>query len=332
VNDQLVDLITAGMPEVPHAAMAKIVTSEIMPKTLAFCPALTVGEVDDPVRLGAVASAVALMYWGDQTMDRGDAAMPQAIELLGGTAQSTDPIVQARFKALCGIEQKIRHLARPEDAPYVLACFYDQVLKHEVYLHRLSKDYQAVADKPAFVAEHAVRIAEITTISAGFPSISSSLYAIYRQAQPDLPPLKAVYANSDMTQLLQVCNVVVRLWDELGDWQMDAGHDPSKGLFVINPFNEYNPAMLQRFCELADIRNASHSKALQKAVGEFHHDRQAHTATVLQVLSEHTRSYFANLKPDLVAEYGQYITLCKRVMEIGYVNRIGDIALAAPAS
>lgn len=320
------------MPELDQQTIQKIASQEIIPKTIAFCPALTVGEIDDIPRLSAIATAVALMYWGDQTMDRGDEAVAQAIELLATPQPPTDPVVRARRGALTHIKALIDQLALPDDAPYVLACFYDQVLKHEVTLHRLSQEYLAAPDRQRFLADHASLIAETTTISAGFPSIASSLYAIYRQHDTALPPLAHIYSSTAMTNLLQVCNVVVRLWDELGDWQMDSGHDPRKGLFVINPLNEYHPAIVRRFCELAFIDDARQIRTLQEACANFHTDHQKYTPVILATLREHIRQYLLALDSRLSAPFGQYVTLCKRVMEIGYVNRIGDIALTSPDS
>ena len=166
-------------------------------------------------------------------------------------------------------------MAKPEDTSLVQACFIDQVLVHEVETQQLSQDFLASGKDPNFIAAHAARLAEIATISAGFPSISSSLYAIYRQHDPALPPLSEVYDNPVITNLLQACNVVVRLWDELGDWKMDSGYDPNKGIFVINPFNEYHPAVIQRFCELAAIHDPAQIAALQQAFAEFHSSDQA---------------------------------------------------------
>jgi hypothetical protein len=339
ITGPLVGRILAGMPELGEPASKRIVTGEILPKTLAFCPALTVGDLDDVPRLGSVTMAVALMYWGDQTMDRGDEATAEAIMLLGNDSpavlEKASQAAQARFSALRHIQDEISQLALPEDAPFVVDCFYGQVLHNEVRMHNLSLEYLASGKAAAFLAEHASGLAEISTISAGFPSISSALYAIYRQHDPSLVPLTKIYGDPVMTNLLQVCNVVVRLWDELGDWEMDSGYDPSKGEFVINPFNQYDPAFVGRFCELAFITDAAQVAAMQQAFASFHENkttRQEQGSYILMALREHIRSYMTAVVAGLPAparkDYTQYLTLCKRVMEIGWVNRIGDINLS----
>jgi hypothetical protein len=339
ITQPLVTRLLSGIPEVGDKAMQHIVVSEILPKTLAFCPALTVGDLEDVPRLSAVTMAVALMYWGDQTMDRGDEATAEAIMLLGNDSpvalKKASAAAQARFSALSHIQEEIDQLARPEDAPFVVDCFYEQVLHNEVRMHELSLEYLASGKSSAFLAEYALELAEISTISAGFPSISSALYAIYRQHDPSLVLLAKIYGDPAMTNLLQVCNVVVRLWDELGDWEMDSGYDPSKGEFVINPFNQYDPAFVGRFCELAFITDTTQVASLQKAFAGFHDSkisRQEHGAYVLATLRDHIRHYMAATVTDLPADarkdYAQYLTLCKRVMEIGWVNQIGDINLS----
>ncbi|HSX17441.1 MAG TPA: hypothetical protein VLH86_05075 [Patescibacteria group bacterium] len=338
VAAELAGIIAEGMPELSQDEVQHIVKTEIIPKTLAFCPALTIGEIDDIPRLSAVSTAVCVMYWGDQTMDRGDTTMAEAIALLGKKKPGTvSKLAQARFQGLQHIQAKIEELAKPEDTALVTDCFYGQVLHNEEVMHQLSLAYLKTGKDQAFLQEHSTQLAEISTVSAGFPSISSSLYAIYRQHDASLLPLSAIYGNTAMTNLLQTCNVVVRLWDELGDWEMDSGYDPSKGQFVINPFNQYDPAIVQRFCELAFIIKPTEVAALQQAFSEFHTSdatRHQHGAYILDALRTHIRQYMAatiaDLPPADYKAFERYIILCKRVLEIGYVNRIGDIALATP--
>ncbi len=322
--------VSQGMSDVPPEVVQRIVAAEILPKTLAFCPALTIGEVDDIERLAAVSTAVGLMYWGDQTTDRGDMAMAEAITLLKKpAAQPTSSTVKARLHALRHIEEQVRQFAQPEDVPYALACFYDQVLLNEVHTVHLSHDYLASGKDPAFIAQHARELAETSTISAGFPSIASSLHAIYKQHNASLPSLAEIYATPTLTNLLQVCNVVVRLWDDMGDWQMDRGDNLAVGDFVINPFNEYDPAFVGRFCELGFVSEAR-TVGLQQHMQAFHDNeagRKEHLSYVLTTLSDHLREYVSTAASTLSPKFDTYIKLCERVATIGFVNHIGDTAM-----
>ena len=46
---------------------------------------------------------------------------------------------------------------------------------------------------------------------------------------------------------------------------------------------------------------------------------------IIKVLLDHIKKYIREFPQE---HFAQYVALCKRVLEIGYINRIGDIALA----
>ncbi len=326
--------IGQGMPECDEEEVSAIV-GQIAPKTVSFCPALAAGELDDTSRLSASATAIGLMYWADQTMDRGDESMPIAIELFGGhgvpVPKKRAKVVHSRLAALSNIEDKINELARPEDIPFVLSCFREQVLLNEVHLHRLSIDYLNANNQGMFLAVHAEEIARSMVVDAGFPSVSSCLYAIYRQHNPDLPSLGEMYAESTLVEMLQICNAVVRVADELGDREIDAGSDPAWGSFAINLFNQAHPSLSRAFLEEAGIRDEVQAESLTEALAEFREgdgDREKYGDYVVDVIFEHARSHINDLPLEIQNTYHLYIKLCKRVLEIGYVNRVGDMALA----
>jgi len=315
-------------------AETRAIVDQIAPKTVSFCPALTAGELDDMPRLQAVAVAIGLMYWADQTMDRGDEAMPYAIGMFG-QARPTIPAklrqkAKAQATALQGIINKVQFFARPEDAAFVLDCFDRQVLLNEVSLDQLSTAYQKATNKAAFLEVHAAKIAHYMIEDAGFPSVSSSLYAIYRQHDPDLPPLREIYNRPELANLLQLCNAVVRVADELGDWETDAGNHPEWGKFCVNLFNQACPALLRTFFAKAYIPSAMQAE-LEELFMLFRDNaktRPVHGEQIMEIFFGHVAKCITDLPPTMQQRYACYITLCKRVLEIGYVNRIGDIALA----
>lgn len=322
----LAQKLAIGMPGASEQEVQKVVM-QIAPKTVSFCPALAAGELHDVSKLSAFSVAIGLMYWGDQTMDRGDASMPYAIRLFAkqevGIPKSLATKAAAQAKALAGIEEKIAFFARPEDVPFVLACFREQVLLNEVRVQDLSKQYLATTSKDAFLTKHGKELANLITIDAGFPSVSSSLYALYRQQDPTLPPLAEVYANKTMNELLQVCNVVVRILDELGDWDMDAGNHPEWGVFTLNPFNQPNERFVGELLQLGSL-----SPNLYATFKHFHDSPEMRlqlSATVVKTMTDHIKQFVGGLPPE---QFKQYVILCKRVIEIGYVNRVGDINLA----
>ena len=327
--------LAEGMPEWDRSIIADIVGRQILPKRVAFGPALTVGEIDDLPRLSAFSTAVGLMYWGDQTMVRGDLAMAQAIQLLESEdalpCAAISPLAVARLHGLQHIETQISRFAKPEDVPIVLDCFYNQVLIRESRVQQLSRDFLKTDSRPAFLAAHAEYFAHLMTVTAGLPSISSSLYAMYRHHTDILPSLPAVYKNPLMRNILQVCNVTVRIWDELGDWKMDSGAIPEKGVFTLNPCNQYHPSIVRYLCRLAGLQQPQKIAALQESFAAFHESdtsRLAHTERILGITLQHIRDYMAHVYSKVPQQFRHYFTLCKRVVEIGYVNRVGDIALA----
>lgn len=333
------DLYKFIKPALAHISDEQVQTivAHIAPKTVTFCPALTAGEVDDTARLQAVAVAIGLMYWADQTMDRGDMTMSYAIRTFGGQHVNVPAAhrkaVGLQVAALQGIVQKIAFFALPEDAPFVLDCFDRQVLLNEVNLDQLSAQYQHAPDAAGFLAEHAAKIAHYMVEDAGFPSVASSLYAIYRQHNPKLPALQEIYATPELTTLLQVCNAVVRVADELGDWETDAGLHPEWGGFCLNLFNQANPVLLQAFFAKAYLPHK-----VQATIGEaFLHFKDSPEAKaengdiIMTAFFSHVKAMIQAMPSTVQTRYALYITLCKRVLEIGYVNRIGDIALATTA-
>lgn len=343
---RLTSIVQEGMPEWEPEQVSHVVDDEIMNKLQAFYPFLSYGELGDYIDLLAAGTvSVGVMYWGDQTNDRGDLHTTRALEVLGLRPQpKLRGMARHRLAALNHIEKNIRAggdgrgIAPLEDIPYILSCFTDQVLRNEARMQRLSRRFLRTPNQEKFMERNGAHIANVTTVSAGFPSVSSSLYGMYRHGKPkELPPLSEIYSNIPMQQLIQACNVVVRIWDELGDWLMDTGVRPDKGVMVINPLNEYDPSTVERYCELAFIKDPGQVALLKHAFKNFHNssgERELHSAYILETLRVHIRDYVntldQRLPPDLVKRYKPYVTLCKRVLEIGYVNRKGDIDLAAP--
>lgn len=332
-NRELYTCIHTAIPELPDKEIGRII-KEIGPKAVAFCPALTAGELtgeDNVRRLAAAASAIGVMYFADQSMDRGDELMVRAIEQLQtlGNKEEIPQNAATRHKALGAIQTNINQLALPEDAPIVLDCFNQQVLHNEVLLHKLSLQYIHLDDehRPAFLTKHATQIADLMVIDAGFPSVTTSLYAIYRHNDPHLLPLSEVHNSEAIKKLLQICNAVVRIADEIGDWQIDAGHHPQWGIFSINPLNEYHPAIVTRFCELASL-NDNQQLSLQKMFREFHTNPGLYGKQITDIFFNHVRDYVNNLPSEVQSAHSRYILLCKRVLEIGHVNMMGDKALA----
>jgi hypothetical protein len=311
---------------------AQAIAAEIIPKAVVFSSGLTAAELPSQTnRLGGITLAIGLMYFIDQTVDRGDEAAAQAVEAY---ANRPDPGIVPIHRCMDAIRAAIDNVALLEDAGRVAECFIDEVLLREVRLQRLSQQYYQLPSnqQEAFLERHAPELAELMTIDAGFPSVSSTLYALYRQETPSLPPLAAVYREPLLEMLLQICNVVVRIADEVGDWDVDAGTYPEKGVFCINVCNQPHPALLLELYRNAHI-DATMASTLNTLFTQFKNapadTKEQYGEQIIDILIHHAKQYIAALPADITGRYRQYVTLCKRVLEIGYVNRMGDRALEA---
>jgi len=334
---ETVAMIAAGMPEWDAAKTTEAARNSTL-KTTAFGIALTGGQVQHPDLLVRFGTAVNGMYWGNDQVDGGgpvaDVTIDAINQLLGRDAEqrsgsASEPVVRARLAALRHIDSNIRAFARPEDVPYVRDCFYGQVLGNEVAVQLLSREYAAATDKEAFLAAHATVFADASTISAGFPSISSGLYSIWRR-QESLPPLAEVYDSRDMTTLLQVSNVFARLLDELGDWPKDGRglgrNEPVPNTFVLNIFNQYDPTVVEEYCKLACIPE-DERPGLHEAIANFHSDESGHGRRIIASLCAQIKRHYAELPTDVRTTFDRYIKAAKRVGEISLINVLGDEAL-----
>jgi hypothetical protein len=311
------------------------VISQIAPKTTAFCAAISVGEIMDLKRLSAAAVAIAISYWADQSMDRGDEAMVVAVRRVTacghhGPLPGTRPLswsIQARFAALRCIEQEVRLLTEnSDDIPYVLRAIYQDVLENQALMRDFSRSYAVQPDGHEFWADHAETAARLTIADSGLMSAVTVIYAIYRQHHPELPSLAEIYDQPEIASLVQgPCNAAVRVFDDFGDRQIDEGQHPQWGIFNINVFNQSNPQWLRAFVRNSGITDEAEYTALLAAlVRNDPVDQSYVTQTYVKLL----RSRFTSLSQPLWEDYSVFLKLCKRTLEAGFVNSVGDIALA----
>lgn len=319
--------LAVGMPELNDEQLHAIIQS-MAAKTVGFCPALSGGEIDDTARLGKLAVLIALTGWGNQSIDRGDEAMPLAVLRLCGQDTTVPDVlagtVAARLAGLKGIETKIHGIALPEDKPLLLRASRDELMLHEVLAHRLSLDYFRSADKNAFLETNAARGARILTVTGALPSAITPLYAIYRQQDARLPSLAEIYAQPNIIEFLQVANTFIRVLDDLGDRDIDNDSAGSWSAPSLNLFNQAHPALIREFLRQAHIADAADVQMLQAAFAAH----PQNTDAVKDFFVQHIRTYTKHLPMPIATKYAKYIQLCKRALEAGYINQVGDIALA----
>ncbi|MCL4824911.1 MAG: hypothetical protein KJZ57_11915, partial [Anaerolineales bacterium] len=146
-----------GLPDASPNDLDEIV-NQVGPKSVAFCASISAGELKDTERLQNAAVAIAVLYWADQSMDRGDDAMVAAVQRVAaetrGMAAASDHIPGAaafRRAGLRHIERMVRKLnEHPEDTPHILRAIYLDILDNEARVRNLSREYFIAGLSPSF--------------------------------------------------------------------------------------------------------------------------------------------------------------------------------------
>jgi hypothetical protein len=321
----LEDVLLMAQPE--HTATERdTIVRQLAAKSVAFCGALAAGEIHDLDRLRAAASAIGLVSWIDQTIDRGDAGMVTAVEIISGSRpvaqRAQTSAVRHYTTALGWFVREVALLARPEDSPWVLRCLLSDTLAREARMWRLSERYQA-AHPDSFWARHAREIGALTVHNVGFVAVTAMVYAIYRQHQPQLPCLLEILNNRMlMNRPLRAGSAAIRVLDDIGDRRIDSGVDPQWGRFTINIWNQDHPCHITAFLDAAGVEHGSERSAMVAAWAARDHEWLA------QLWLERVRGVYFRLGPRTLGRYGLFLRLSQRVIEAGLVNALGDDVLA----
>jgi hypothetical protein len=314
---------------------------QVATKTTVFVPGLTAGEIGTASgRQKLVWTAVGTggMYLMDQDVDRGDKYARRAVEVEGSGRKFhpylLHPRVRSRRKLFGFIREAIGNISE-EDAPDVNYCFRDLVLCNEVDVFNHSKRYERLnaVSREAYLDEHGREIAELMVSDAGYQSVTSILHAVYRAEEPGrgLPLIRDIHGDRQMQRNIQVWNAVARVADERGDWKMDSGAVPEMGVFSINPFNDYHPALVDKLCDLAEIDDAALSGRIHDWFKHFHTSNDGRDAVghyITEAFFDQMRYTIRDMDPDFRKKYDRYVTLAMRVGEIAWVNMMGDIAMS----
>jgi hypothetical protein len=325
-------LLIKSMPDATNGTVPDVM-EQIASKSTAFCAAIAAGEIDDTDRLCAAALSIALVYWIDQSMDRGDEAMLTAVNALSrdGLTPSSEnpslpPLAAARFNGLQALETQVRRLSRPEDGPILLQTVFTDTLMQEARVWELSQRYLTYASQGQFWAKHADEVARLSITNGALIYVTAAIYAIYRWHRPDLPSLSEIFDQKLIMVLMRgPCNAAIRLYDDLGDRFVDSGMYPQWGGFYLNIFNQTHPAYLSRFLHHAHVHNPQDVHALTSA---FRAKSARSNRYIVGFFTNMLRQRMAALPPGIWQQYGTFLKLAKRVLEAGYVNTMGDMYLA----
>ena len=325
-------ILAEGMP---HASLLELdeTMNQIAPKSVAFCAAIAAGEIQDTDRLCNAAVAIAISYWADQTMDRGDEAMLAAVRHINNEIQKGEPCTQPVSRQISSYLSALRQIKRlageindhPEDLPYMLRAICVDVLSNQAHVRDLSRQYLITGDVSKYWDNHTEEIVRTVIANSGLMSAVTAIYIIYRYYQPDIPSLADIYQHPELSRLIAgPFNGAVRIFDDLGDRQIDLGQNPQWGIFNINLFNQPNAELLEGFIRSSGIEDAAQRDALMESFMRADAPgRMRVTKTYIHLL----REKFESLPEGLLQKYAVFLDLCKRTLEAGLVNSLGDILL-----
>jgi len=331
MESQLAPILAEWMRPTSPAQVSEIVR-QIAPKSVAFCSAIAAGELEDTERLAQAGLTIALVYWADHRMDRGDLAMEAAILQRAGwrSLAAQAPIADAalvgtRMVGLAAIERNIRAFSRPDDAAILIDNVLHEVLCREVRVRELSRLF-GQRGPDSFWEAYAHEVAEHSVLNVALVYVTAAIYAIYRRGDPSLPPLSQILADPAVMRFLNgPAAGMIRVLDDLGDREIDSGAEPEWGQFTLNIFNQPHPLWASALLQVSGVPGAD---AAESVVQALQAGDQASCAHVAQTFVDAVRAEFAGLPAAVYRANQLFLDIGKRVIEAGYVNAIGDVALA----
>ncbi len=323
-------ILQKGIPQANKDEVKEII-AQIAPKSIAFCASISAGEIQNLDDLSKAAAAIAISYWADQSMDRGDEWTLSAVQYLNHKHISSDmlnsDIFQARLEALRHIQILSHQItSSPQNLPYVLQAIERDVLGNQAQMRLLSQKYkQKLPD--AFWNDYAQEVAQIMIDCSGLMSAIAIIYAIYHRHQTNLPSLEEIYAHPTLMQLVrETFNPAVRVFDDAGDYITDGGKDAAWGVFNLNIINQAHPTLVKFFIECSGIAEKHPLKT--QALSNFALPIEKRRVALSRMYLDLSRQRLASLPAPLWNRYEVFLTLCKRTLEAGFVNIFGDIFLS----
>lgn len=327
-------ILKNGLPNEDSDKLNGII-EQIAPKSIAFCASISAGEIQNMEHLSNAAAAISISYWADQSMDRGDEWMLAAVQYLNHKSIGKDIAASKEFS---GRLEALRHIKRlasqitnfPDDLPYTLQAIERDVLGNQAEMCLLSRKFLG-SPVEHFWDAHAKEVAQTMIDCSGLMSAVAIIYAIYRRRQPDLPSLDEIYSHPELMRLVRgTFNSAVRVFDDAGDCETDRGKDAEWGGFNLNIFNQPHPKLLREFLDYSEISENHPLRA--EALSSFALPLSESRVVVSQLFLNIARQQVAALPASLWEHYTLFLTLCKRTLEAGFVNTLGDVFLSENAN
>ncbi|WP_437585272.1 hypothetical protein [Sorangium sp. So ce1000] len=345
-------ILEDALPDLDPEQIERILR-QIGPKTIAFCAAIAV-EIADVERLAEVAVVFGLLFLSDGLMDDGDQAMLAAAhrfievhapglhiaasngakrlasavlgsELHAARAPRPDPaIVEARARALAEAAPLLLRLSSPEDARALIESPVAGFLSHGSAMRQLSQRYLE-SEEAAFWDEHADDFVAHAIGSIQTAGTVAVVYTLYRSARPELPTAGQVLACPAVRRVCErSADAAARIFDDVGDQDADR-RSGSRGRFALNLFNHPNRRLVEATLRFVGVDDED---VIDATVRDLAADDGAGDGRVVARFVDVVRGGVASLPAERWRDAGVFLVLLKRLVESGYVNTLGDAALA----
>ncbi|NJO82018.1 MAG: hypothetical protein HC828_03965 [Blastochloris sp.] len=309
--------LAEGMPDVPEQRVDDLV-GRITPRVVLVCALLAVEEpLAEP--LYQVALILALLYWADDCLDQGDAAMAASLQawIARTTRPSNDAPIQTRMMVLASLDQRLTQLALPLDAAALAGMSIRPFLTHAYALHCLRQratQINPVVFWQRYTQSFVVHVVE----SIQLPGTLFLLYALYRRRQPDLPSVADLATDSQLLPLLATLgNMVLRVCDDAGDYD----HDQQTG--TLNMFTHPQPPVLVAALWGAAGLPIDHAQAALVRV--WQQDTPASRRHVVTYLTKVFQSHVAAAAPQVPPTAQWLLTLTRRMVLLSALVATGDL-------
>jgi hypothetical protein len=118
----------------------------------------------------------------------------------------------------------------------------------------------------------------------------------------------------------------VRVFDDAGDWKIDAGLHREWGIFTINLFNQANETFYAQFLESSGLK--PEDQFYRQTEDAFHQPLATRRVAVVKIYVELVRHQVVSIPESVYKKYEIFLTVLRRVMEAALVTMAGDIFLA----
>ncbi len=330
----LKSILTKAMPEDNSKAIDETI-AQILPKSIAFCAGTTAGEIANLDKLVRLSLVISIIYWTDQSMDRGDNAIGEALSrfLAVESAQSEiydTPSVKARKSALQTMIALVEQITLPEETSLIYRGILYDILHNEYQVRLYSMKFSQHPGEE-FWKNHAEELAQALVFGSGLSAICEATYALYRHQNPSLPSLEEILSQPVLADFYRgTLNAAARLFDDVGDWRIDTGQLPEWGLFNTNIVNQSHPLLIEAFLKHSGA--CLDALLYQRAYHLFGLSDEQSRLSLVDLYCELCRQQLKNIPLEIRERYTVFITIAKRILEASFVGMLGDIFLAEGTS